>query len=782
MRKSMPYLCCLFIATLAQPGHAVDRAWLAGDDNWSSAAHWNPFGVPGSTDEAFIGNMPSAEGAEVTLDQHDTVAGLHLLNLADLNTGGYGLLVQGAVTVDGGATVFGNSSVLRVTHSPTAPRELDADDMLLTNGGVLSLSEGSVTEIDQQLIIDEQGILIGSDSSVLQLQGNFGPALINNGTIDGYFDGGLIINQLGNGRIDLDGSNEEGILTANYSNIPGTEQSTLTVNGDQLVDPFDGRINIAQSGTVNMNITNGWEVGPGGVIFFHENNGGPVPALNGSEMTLNGEVRVGGSDSGYINADTIINSGAQIQMYTNGTLRFWGDAVINGGTFALEEGADLYLHGPTELAGGNFSTFSDAPADGAVWFQGETNWSGDVQFVGAAVQNGDATVSQATQIDADLFDMDGLFGDAAWDVNAAATVNAASIDVGNNLFNGTISVNGVLQPSSHLAIQLNDPGHAWSMQGIMNLNGAMGVNRLSGSAVTMSGILNIAGDVGIASNTVFQSGNAVNLWNGFDQLRMRGTTRVESGATFAGLGALINDAVGVMVLDHGAIVNVDLENEGHLQIGDGPGGVVVDRFQPKAGSVTEFFLNGLMAGTEYSQLEATANIVVEGGTFEITPLAGYADPAVPGTLDEFLLMSANIITGDFDQFIYDDQTLIADFVAGNARRTHVGEGLFRIVEQSSAELRLQNYRALMGDANGDGTVDGQDFLIWNEHKFTEGTDWTTGDFNGDGTTDGQDYVLWNQNKFSSVDAFSLTSVPEPTSASLLLIGILAFRPRQVRAC
>jgi hypothetical protein len=65
---------------------------------------------------------------------------------------------------------------------------------------------------------------------------------------------------------------------------------------------------------------------------------------------------------------------------------------------------------------------------------------------------------------------------------------------------------------------------------------------------------------------------------------------------------------------------------------------------------------------------------------------------------------------------------------------------------------------LAGDADLSGGVDGADFIIWNQHKFSPSPAWCQGDFNADGTVDGGDFVLWNQNKFQ----FSDTAVPEPT--------------------
>ena len=44
--------------------------------------------------------------------------------------------------------------------------------------------------------------------------------------------------------------------------------------------------------------------------------------------------------------------------------------------------------------------------------------------------------------------------------------------------------------------------------------------------------------------------------------------------------------------------------------------------------------------------------------------------------------------------------------------------------------------------------------------------------NGDGFTDGQDFIIWNQNKFTSAQRRS-AAVPEPCSAALLVLGLLA---------
>jgi hypothetical protein len=68
--------------------------------------------------------------------------------------------------------------------------------------------------------------------------------------------------------------------------------------------------------------------------------------------------------------------------------------------------------------------------------------------------------------------------------------------------------------------------------------------------------------------------------------------------------------------------------------------------------------------------------------------------------------------------------------------------------------------ALQGDASLDGCVDGSDFIIWNSHKFSNGS-WLQGDFNHDSIVDGSDFVLWNRFKFTCLAA--TTAFPGTTA-------------------
>ena len=177
--------------------------------------------------------------------------------------------------------------------------------------------------------------------------------------------------------------------------------------------------------------------------------------------------------------------------------------------------------------------------------------------------------------------------------------------------------------------------------------------------------------------------------------------------------------------------------------------------------------------TDYAAIDA--DMAVLDGVLEVEAAASHSNIINRGDVNTYELINSLFgISGSFDSLTYDGTAVATG-------RTYVGstndgdDGLFVEVTQSANQLVMTEYLALPGDANGDGTVDGADFLIWNDSKFTTGNDWTTGDFNGDGATDGSDFLLWNDFKFTSVD--NVSTVPEPTIYSFVLLVLLFGRRR-----
>ena len=87
--------------------------------------------------------------------------------------------------------------------------------------------------------------------------------------------------------------------------------------------------------------------------------------------------------------------------------------------------------------------------------------------------------------------------------------------------------------------------------------------------------------------------------------------------------------------------------------------------------------------------------------------------------------------------------------------------------------------ALGGDADLGGTVDTTDFMTMAQNFGATGVFWTQGDFNYDGTVNALDFNELASNFGKALPAPALgTLVPEPISASLLLLPLLARRRRR----
>ena len=182
----------------------------------------------------------------------------------------------------------------------------------------------------------------------------------------------------------------------------------------------------------------------------------------------------------------------------------------------------------------------------------------------------------------------------------------------------------------------------------------------------------------------------------------------------------------------------------------------------------------------------------DGLSFNAMPVGGLVtehngdDIGSPG----FVPDGMTIIDADFnDDMVIDgaDIDLLTMDVANGTNNTAMfdlnGDGSVNyddvvqwLADAGAANLLSMN-PYLIGDANLDGTVDGQDFVIWNGNKFTTTGKWTQADFNADGNTDGQDFILWNGTKFTSADALA---VPEPQTSALvgLLCAAVGLRRRR----
>ncbi len=107
------------------------------------------------------------------------------------------------------------------------------------------------------------------------------------------------------------------------------------------------------------------------------------------------------------------------------------------------------------------------------------------------------------------------------------------------------------------------------------------------------------------------------------------------------------------------------------------------------------------------------------------------------------------------------------------------QGLYgdELTPMSFTDLRWR----FRSDFNHDGSVDGNDFLIW-QANFGGSGDTDSGDANGDQVVDGDDFLIWQTqfgaalpeppNGFAGLAADGTISVPEPATAAAALATVL----------
>ena len=169
----------------------------------------------------------------------------------------------------------------------------------------------------------------------------------------------------------------------------------------------------------------------------------------------------------------------------------------------------------------------------------------------------------------------------------------------------------------------------------------------------------------------------------------------------------------------------------------------------------EIEIGGTTPEEEHDQLAVSGDVTV-GGALEMVFLDGFA----PLTGQEFDLIhfggtaqvafSATSILGLLPGFEFD---LIES--GGALTMIALNDGVFA--------------PSLAADFDGDGDVDGDDFLIWQSGFGCIG-DCTTqdGDADGDHDVDGDDFLIW-QTEFSGGADLNAGAVPEPSTALLALL-------------
>jgi hypothetical protein len=627
---------------LASTADAATRTWAGGDGGFFDPARWLQNLAPGPDDDIHIGNLAAAAGATVTMGgQWGGVYGsLNLTNGVTLDMNGSELIALGTATLSGSGT--------RLIARPAGyynQRDFQAR-LLIGAGARFELHDQVAVNLFQQSVND--GTLQGRGDVYL------GAGFVNNGFIRPGNNGGLRLS-LGDAAdhfTDLDGSGTGGLdLTAPFAE--------LHVIGHRLGHSFGGQVSMVHGSLLDMQLASGWVADSTSRITVLGFNNAAAAQIVGAPIDFHGELSVGLAEGKLrVLAPMTVHSGARIEVGHSDALRFEGSTQVQGGRFTLDRFGTLEFNGPTTLTGGSFASHSTDWNDGSIVFNGATTWSGVVTLSGTARQQGTATVSGfgGATIRAQRLDMDGLSG-TTWNLHSRLTVQAQQIGTTPaNRFGGTLNIGGGFAP--RLAMQLDDPNASWIMSGTLNLGALTHLveTKLEGSRMVVEGRVNIGGgrvridaDTRFA-DTAFSGPAVVTFETAGTELWLGGRTEVDAGAQFVGIGALHNAAGGELSLAHGASLGqVDLVNEGVLNIGRQGGAATAHGFANLASGHWVVDLGGHAPGTEHDLLTVFGSGAVLDGMLSLALVNlghGMFQPIVG---DEFtILLAPGGVSGTFD--------------------------------------------------------------------------------------------------------------------------------------
>jgi hypothetical protein len=325
----------------------------------------------------------------------------------------------------------------------------------------------------------------------------------------------------------------------------------------------------------------------------------------------------------------------------------------------------------------------------------------------------------------------------------------------------------------------------------------VGLNTLGTGTVTLEdGGTHLLGtnlDVGSAGNGTYEMLGGTLTAGGY--LRMGaaatgiGTFKQSGGTVQANRTHLVNHGFYLGFADgaqglyeiSGGTLSVSASNQGVLNGALAAGGGGLGTFRVVGSAPT------ISIGTHYDQrADATLDFVI--GATGISPLGVGGNALLDGILSasftstpsvgqEFTIMNyGGTLTGTFATF--DD---LVDSPAGpNSVKLSINYGTG---SASSIVLKVDSLQtAQAGDFDGDGDVDGADFVAWQTNFPTaSGATLAQGDADGDGDVDGADFVVWQTN-FPFTPGPGASPVPEPSALLLAAaagIGMVAIRRRRL---
>lgn len=637
------------------------------------------------------------------------------------------------LTGAGGVTVSNNGEI-NITGSGDIETALSVDIGTVFVDGDAVFSGPTILGNNATVDIDSGGDtlrLLGATTLI-------NPSIVGNGRI--IFDGSINVaffdTFIGVAETDLDGLQGNTTITINQGLLFSIASTTLEPTAN---DGFDGTI--TNRGT--FSVVAGWRLDG---ELNNDQIGATMPTVAGL-----GSFRIHTTGAYSTDGDSLITAPLTVAgamdldggiTRVNNTASFESTASIS-----VANDAELELNGATTIAGGTYTG------------------AGLMQF------NAATTVSANTTISVGRVDLDGAAENTQLTINNAALVlNVDRVDEFNNLVGGTLNVSG---NSGRLEVNLSNPPTPWllSATGILNLTTAslFPVTMLDGSDAIVQGRINASGRTRLGANIAL-AGRLNTATNSTDvHFAGGGQNLFYASSITDGLGSMTLNNGTRLHLQHGTNIGIDVENAGRLEIGFLPGDFGTDFTEAGAAAIganyaqtsTGIFgveVGGLVQGTEHDFLDVLETAQLSG-TLEVELI----DNFLPEVGDEVLVLAANSVVNTFDALVaFDAQQMYGVYATA-------------LYTATTVSVRFDDI-FLLGDYNRNGVVDTPDYSVWRDTLGQIGLG-LVADGNGNGQIDAGDYTVWTAhfgNIFGSgANARSESAVPEPQTAVLLIVGILA---------
>lgn len=173
-------------------------------------------------------------------------------------------------------------------------------------------------------------------------------------------------------------------------------------------------------------------------------------------------------------------------------------------------------------------------------------------------------------------------------------------------------------------------------------------------------------------------------------------------------------------------------------------------FENNFGTINYWSLSWGGAGYTGSNAGSTLNDVGTGGDY---------GPSFAGALPSTTLQALQ-----FTGAVALSTTNAADYA--------LTAGAATFVNNANASFSLVAALPDSADFDGDGDVDGDDFLTWQRGTGGPGA-FADGDANHNGTVDGDDLDIWETQYGTEALAANVAAIPEPQTMVLMLCGLLA---------